>query len=217
METNMQARHSTPVDAATGHSPAQQFSREAVQRISADATYLRTLISNVFFIGAPGARDREWTLVDAGLPGLTGRIERLARELYGDSRPNAILLTHAHFDHVGGLPQLASKWQAPVYAHRLETPYLTGRASYPMPDASVGGGLLARLSPLYPRGPIDVGSYFRQLPADGSVPGLPPDTFPSSARAIACSSPAMRWSIRVRRAHWQWRRRGPVSPARRPI
>src|SRR5690625_4020217 len=77
MEANMQARHSTPVSAATGQSPAQQFSREAVQRVSADVTYLRTLISNVFFIGAPGARDREWTLVDAGLPGFSGRIERL--------------------------------------------------------------------------------------------------------------------------------------------
>mgnify|MGYP001175444120 FL=1 len=169
----MQARHSRPVKTETAHGREPQFGREAVQRVTADVTYLRTLISNVFFIGAPGARDREWTLVDAGLPGLTGRIERLARELYGDSRPNAILLTHAHFDHVGGLRQLARKWQAPVYAHRLESAYLTRRAQYPPPDPSVGGGLMARLSPLYPRGPIDVSSHFRLLPADGTVPGLP--------------------------------------------
>ena len=61
----------------------------------------------------------------------------------------------------------------PVYAHRLEFPYLNGSASYPPPDPSVGGGLMARLSPLYPRAPIDLGPRLRQLPEDGTVPGMP--------------------------------------------
>jgi glyoxylase-like metal-dependent hydrolase (beta-lactamase superfamily II) len=61
----------------------------------------------------------------------------------------------------------------PIYAHELELPYLDGRSSYPPPDPTVGGGLMAALSPLYPRGPIDVRPWLRPLPADGSVPGMP--------------------------------------------
>src|SRR3712207_7159986 len=49
------------------------------------------------------------------------------------------------FDHVGVLETLAAEWDVPVVAHELEAPYLTGQASYPPPDPSVGGGLVARL------------------------------------------------------------------------
>jgi glyoxylase-like metal-dependent hydrolase (beta-lactamase superfamily II) len=38
----------------------------------------------------------------------------------------AIIMTHGHFDHVGVLEDLAETWQAPVYAHELERPYLDG-------------------------------------------------------------------------------------------
>jgi glyoxylase-like metal-dependent hydrolase (beta-lactamase superfamily II) len=82
-------------------------------------------------------------------------------------------MTHGHFDHVGALRDLAEHWDVPIYAHELELPYLDGRSSYPPPDPTVGGGLMATLSPLYPRGPIDVRPWLRPLPADGSVPGMP--------------------------------------------
>ena len=88
-------------------------------------------------------------------------------------RPAAILLTHGHFDHVGVLKDLAEQWDAPIYAHPLELPYLDGRASYPPGDPAVGGGLMARLAPLYPTGPVDVSRFLRPLPEDGTVPGLP--------------------------------------------
>jgi glyoxylase-like metal-dependent hydrolase (beta-lactamase superfamily II) len=83
------------------------------------------------------------------------------------------VLTHGHFDHVGALEDLAETWDVPVYAHELELPYLDGRSSYPPPDPTVGGGMLAVLSPFFPRGPINVGKRLRTLPADGSVPGMP--------------------------------------------
>jgi glyoxylase-like metal-dependent hydrolase (beta-lactamase superfamily II) len=41
------------------------------------------------------------------------------------------------------------------------------------PDPSVGGGLMARMASLYPRGPIDLGSRVRPLPDDGIIPSLP--------------------------------------------
>jgi glyoxylase-like metal-dependent hydrolase (beta-lactamase superfamily II) len=59
----------------------------------------------------------------------------------------------------------------PVYAHRLEMPYITGKASYAPPDPWVGGSL-ALTSPLYPRGPVDLGARAFELPLDGSVPFL---------------------------------------------
>lgn len=129
-------------------------------------------IANLYFIGLPGSVD--WVLVDAGMgKGSVRRIREAAESLYGRStRPNCILLTHGHFDHVGGLPELAEHWDVPVFAHELEIPYLSGLSSYPPPDPTVGGGAMARLSMLYPRGPVDLGGRVVPLPRDHSVPGL---------------------------------------------
>jgi glyoxylase-like metal-dependent hydrolase (beta-lactamase superfamily II) len=131
---------------------------------------LLTMMVNVYFVsdGSGG-----WTLVDAGLPGYTKAIRAGAASLFGSTPPSAIVLTHGHFDHVGALPDLAHEWGVPVYAHPLEMPYLTGRSSYPPPDPAVGGGLWPWLSPLFPRGPIDLGSRAHMLPGDGMVPTLP--------------------------------------------
>ena len=81
-------------------------------------------------------------------------------------------LTHGHFDQVGSLQSLLEHWDVRVYAHALEMPYLTGRSKYPPPDPMVGGGSMAWLSPLYPRGPIDLGNRVRPLDADGRIAGL---------------------------------------------
>jgi len=142
--------------------------------VTSDLTYLRTAIVNVFFSGLPGAGDRNWVLIDAGMPGSAGTIaDAAAREFGRNARPSAIVMTHGHFDHVGALRELAEAWDAPVYAHELELPYLTGRSAYPPPDPTVGGGMMAALSWMYPRGPIDLGGRVHALPADGSVPFMP--------------------------------------------
>lgn len=146
----------------------------AMQSITDDLGYLRTVIANVFFVGRAGAEDRGWTLVDAGVFGSARWIRAAAEQRFGsDARPASIILTHGHFDHVGALKELADGWDVPIYAHQLELPYLTGQTPYPPPDPTVGGGAMAWLSWAYPRGPYDFSSRIQPLPADGSVPGMP--------------------------------------------
>ncbi|GGE09226.1 MBL fold metallo-hydrolase [Aureimonas endophytica] len=142
--------------------------------IAPDLAYRRLGLVNVVFVGRPGAGDRNWVLIDAGLPGTKGLIQDAARERFGaEARPSAIVLTHGHFDHVGVLEDLAAEWDAPVYAHPLEHPYLDGRAAYPPGDPSVGGGLMAAMARFFPRGPVNVGARLRALAEDGPLPVLP--------------------------------------------
>jgi glyoxylase-like metal-dependent hydrolase (beta-lactamase superfamily II) len=132
--------------------------------------WMRTLVANVCFVGT----ERGWVLIDTGLRGHAGAIVAAAQAMFGSNRPPmAILLTHAHFDHVGNLPALLRRWDVPVYAHTLELPYLTGRSAYPPPDPLVGGGAFSWLARLYPRHPLDLGDRVQALPTDGEVPGLP--------------------------------------------
>jgi glyoxylase-like metal-dependent hydrolase (beta-lactamase superfamily II) len=151
---------------------APEVEREGTHEVAPDVAYQRLAIVNVAYFGAAGARD--WVLIDAGIPGSTNAIRSTVAERYGEgARPVAIVMTHGHFDHVGALKHLAEDWEVPIYAHPLELPYLDGRSSYPPPDPSVGGGMMAAMAGLYPRGPVDVSRWLRTLPDDGAVPGMP--------------------------------------------
>ena len=142
------------------------------REVAPGVAYRRLGIVNVGFLGPPGAGDRNWVLIDAGLPGTASLIEAAAAARFGPgARPAAIVMTHGHFDHVGALETLAERWDAPVFAHPLEHPYLDGTRAYPPGDPSVGGGAMAAMAGLYPTAPVDVGPRLRALPADGSVAG----------------------------------------------
>ena len=139
-----------------------------------DLAYQRLMIANIQLWGVAAAGDRQWVLIDAGVPGTAGRIKAAAAERFGpDARAAAIIMTHGHFDHVGALHELAETWDAPIYAHDLEHPFLNGQQAYPPPDPTVGGGLMAAMAGLYPRQPVDVRQWLQSLPADGTVPAMP--------------------------------------------
>jgi glyoxylase-like metal-dependent hydrolase (beta-lactamase superfamily II) len=138
------------------------------REITDGVLFLRTMMANLYMVRTPDS----WVLIDAGLPGYAATIRAAAQQFVGSAPPAAIILTHGHFDHVGSLEALLEDWPVPVYAHRLEAPYLTGQSEYPPPDPMVGGGAMSLLSRLYPRGPIDIGPYLRELPEGGAVPHL---------------------------------------------
>ena len=132
----------------------------------------KDIFVNMYIVRNP--EDNTWVLIDAGLKSSAPKIKKMVEELFGpNSRPEAILLTHGHFDHTGSLQKLAEEWKVEVYAHYLELPYLSGKSSYPPPDSTVGGGLMASAAWMYPTKPINIESHLNVLPPDGTVPFLP--------------------------------------------
>ena len=150
--------------------PQPRDQEYAFDEVAPGIARLRVATVNVYFLG----EQSDWILVDAGFPHAAAEILRVAGDRFGvESRPAAIVLTHGHFDHVGALESLLSVWDVPVYAHTAELPFLTGVADFPPPDATVGGGVPARLSPAVPEAGIDLGRRVQPLPAHGRVPGMP--------------------------------------------
>lgn len=135
----------------------------SIDNVAPNLFGLRITFVNVFAITHP---DGTWTLIDAAIPGSASRIRHWAERQFATS-PNAIVLTHGHFDHVSAARELADRWNVPIYAHQLEFPYLTGQQEYPAPNTGAGGGVMPLLAPIFPRGPINVGDRLRALPGDG--------------------------------------------------
>lgn len=140
-----------------------------IRRIAPDVGWLPVSFTNVFFIGRPGGK---WILVDTGFPGNGMEIFAAAEARFGaGSRPEAIVLTHGHLDHVGNAAELADAWDAPIYAHPLEAPFLSGKTLYPPADPTVGGAL-AFFSRFLPRLRRDLGGRLRELQTK-KVPAAP--------------------------------------------
>lgn len=142
----------------------------SAEEVAGDILLLEFKIVTGCMLGQPGG---EWYLVDTGLENSATFIIETAEERFGKDRPpQAILLTHGHFDHVGSVLALADRWNVPVYAHAMEMPYLTGKKDYPQGDPTVDEGLVAKMSPAFPHHGIDLGHRVVAFPDDGSIPGL---------------------------------------------
>ncbi len=146
-----------------------EYEAVPLDQIAPDVAGLRILFVNAYGIKTPDG----WTLIDTGLYLSSSKIKNWAESQFGEARPRAIILTHGHFDHTGTVEDLAQEWNVPVYAHTQELQFLTGNVKYPPPDPTVGGGLMAVMSPLYPRTSANLSGRVMALPMDGSVPTLP--------------------------------------------
>ena len=140
-----------------------------ITRIAPEVGWLPISFVNVYFLGRSG---KPWVLVDAGLPGRANQIIEAAEAKFGAGiPPEAIVLTHGHFDHAGSALPLAEYWNVPIFAHRLEMPYLTGKSDYPPPDPTIGGAI-AFLSRFTPHSARNLTGRIRELQTN-EVPGAP--------------------------------------------
>jgi glyoxylase-like metal-dependent hydrolase (beta-lactamase superfamily II) len=133
-----------------------------------DVFYLTNQIVNVVMIGKPMCK---WVLIDAGMPGSGDKIIKVAEERFGiGTAPECIVLTHGHFDHIGGIKELLEQWKVPVYVHYLELPFLNGSKSYPEPDPTVEGGMLAKIANIYPYKATNIADVIRPLSSHINLP-----------------------------------------------
>lgn len=147
--------------------PAAWGRPDAFEAIATGVARLEIGFVNVYAVGQPGG---PWVLVDTGLPRAGALVRRAARQRFG-AGPRAIVLTHGHFDHAGNARALSDAWDAPIYAHAAELPFLDGHSDYPPQDPTPGGAICF-LSRLFPREGLDLGTRVEMLAEDGSVPAL---------------------------------------------
>lgn len=142
-------------------------------QITPDILVLQFTIVNSCIISNSDNKISKWVIVDTGLENSAEYIIKCAENKFGKgSSPEAIILTHGHFDHVGSVITLAEYYNVPVYIHELEIPYITGKKDYPLADPTVDEGLVAKISRTFPHTSIDLGKYAAPLPKDYTIPGL---------------------------------------------
>ncbi len=112
---------------------------------------------------------KECILFDPGEEG-----EKLVRWIKGkDLKPLAVLLTHAHFDHIGAVDIVRDTFEVPVYLHQKEadwlaSPSLNGSAAFMM------GPVSQRQADFLIKGetPIEIGDFsFDVFETPGHSPG----------------------------------------------
>jgi glyoxylase-like metal-dependent hydrolase (beta-lactamase superfamily II) len=100
-----------------------------MRHVVPDIYLIEGMISNAYLLAAP----QGLVLVDSGPPGQVTRIrDQLAQAGFSMSAFRAIVLTHAHFDHVGSAAGLARESGARVMAHRAEVPYVEQTEHMPL-------------------------------------------------------------------------------------
>ena len=87
------------------------------------------LSNNVYVAG----NDQHVVVVDPN-----GHVDRIM-DIVGDATVDAILLTHMHFDHVGGAAELKEQTGAPVIASAIDAPQIE--------DGSTGSDFAMRTTP----------------------------------------------------------------------
>jgi glyoxylase-like metal-dependent hydrolase (beta-lactamase superfamily II) len=72
----------------------------------------------------------DWLLIDAGAPDTSDQLVSAIAQSTEGRGPKRVLLTHAHYDHGGGLAAVRVAWNAAIICHREEVPFVTGKFRY---------------------------------------------------------------------------------------
>lgn len=89
-------------------------------------------------------------------------------------KPLAIVLTHAHFDHIGAVDDVRDKWNIPVYIHTLEDEWLTDPSLNGSGRFPIGAFIQARAADylLTTEDDLHIGPFsFEVLHTPGHSPG----------------------------------------------
>jgi glyoxylase-like metal-dependent hydrolase (beta-lactamase superfamily II) len=132
-------------------------------------TFTRLIVGRVYLI-----EDEDGlTIIDTGLSLAPKRIvKQLEKAGHKASDVKRILITHAHPDHVGGLPGLVEMTGAEVWASDIERPVIEGEMQIPRPDKSKLPRYLRFMSmPPVTLKPVRVGRLLRDGDLLGEVMG----------------------------------------------
>jgi len=150
-----------------------QLAADDLSKVAAGVFHTKIIFVNSYFVDTPEKSAGSFVLVDTGMPYSATKIRAAVENRYGaGAKPSAIVLTHGHFDHAGSALSLSQDWDVPIYAHRLEMPYLTGKSDYPPQDPTIGGAI-AQMSRFFPHGGYDFGDQVQVLPENGELAELP--------------------------------------------
>jgi len=72
------------------------------------------------------------TMIDSGPPEAADLVVAAVAQATGGRGPQRILLTHAHYDHGGGIAAVRKTWDPPVLCHRDEVSFVTGELDHRM-------------------------------------------------------------------------------------
>ena len=120
--------------------------------------------ANAYFLVS---EDQSCLIFDPG--GEADKINNYIKE--NNLKPLAILLTHAHFDHIGALDEVRDRWDVPVYLHKNEEKWLE--------DSSLNGsGILRGIA-------VTARPAERLIEGDGILAKMPsPSISRSAGRAV---------------------------------
>lgn len=107
-------------------------------------TFTGLIAGRVYMIQDPDGL----TIIDTGIASAADKIiKQLEKAGHSPTDVKRILITHAHPDHVGGLPKLKEITGAQVITSTIERPILEGKVPIPLPPREQLSGIARLINP----------------------------------------------------------------------